>query len=167
MKRDYIRPQVLVEEFVPNQAIAAACTSATSIVFDCMKGEDTDTAVVISSNEIVTGSKTSSCSVNVGFAPGTTVAINQDPGKDHSSNSDCLSWTYDRSGNLVATATSEIKGFIYICAENRHSNDSANDFHTDCWSAVGNTLTHSGRSDEGECYHHMIAPVVGVVAIGS
>lgn len=182
MKRDYIRPQVLVEEFVPNQAIASACSSQTSVVFDCMRGSDTDTAIVLSENSAIGATN---CGVNAGYAERATKAVNMTPGGGYSTNSSSLTWSTE-GGYLTATANADnVLGFLYICAS-QHDNNTAEDYRTNCWSYNESTgvLTHTGVSStttygpggghgpggsggDSECYHVMIAPVVGVVAIGS
>lgn len=148
MKKTYTMPQIYVEEFVANRAIAAC--DQKKVVFDCMMGPNTDTTNVITSAD--------SC-INQAGVSTATVAIHNthNRGWGHSNGSGG-SWEKSANG-WKYTAPSDAKGLLYICSKGLSHNTSA-------WTS-GTTLTHSA-THTGQ-WHCQIAPVYNVsdVVVGS
>lgn len=57
MKKTYARPQIYLEEFVPNQYIAACGNTSQTVDFTCLQGPNIDTANVLAEGSCSIGAK--------------------------------------------------------------------------------------------------------------
>lgn len=155
MKREYESPLVVVEEFVPNRAVAA-CGADTTVIFDCMAGPYKDTENVLSDAAGISG-----CNIQAGYSAGVTAATNS--GQSHSSYNSNFTWTTG-GGKLTATAANAT-GMLYVCAA-RMSGNTKDDYSRNGWTVSGSTVAHSNShgSTSHSCTHPMIAPVFGDVS---
>lgn len=158
MKKTYERPLIIVELFAVNRAIAA-CDNDTSVIFDCMRGPNTDTASVL----------TDACTNKAVYVSNVIKAQNSGD-ISHSSYNKNITWTTETSNSnwswggttktITATA-SGASGLLYICATETHSgfgHDKTTTFSTNGWSINNGVLVHSSSHN---CTHPMIAPVFG------
>lgn len=154
MKREYESPLVVVEEFVPNRAVAA-CGVDTKIIFDCMAGPNRDPEHVLSDAAGISG-----CSIQAGYSAGVTSATNSST--RHSNYNSSFTWT--TSGRTLTATAANATGMLYVCAA-RQSGNSADDYSTNGWTVSGGSVAHSNSgSTRHSCTHPMIAPVFGDVS---
>lgn len=145
MRKKYRTPQLSVELFTANRAIAGcAVESGIDWTFDCMRGPNTDTANVISSTLT-----SSSCTLNIGYASGSKTARDYYNSSSHSSNAGGK-WTTggDWRNGYVQVTYSNAAGLLYT--DGNATTDAS------VWSVDSGIVTHSNA--EGGM-HHMVAPV--------
>lgn len=166
MKRAYNSPQMAIELFAANQAIATCIPK--DVTFECMIGTMTDTTNVIIED--------AGCANKALLAEGVTSAYNPIGGLGHS-NGGSGTWNADNTG-CTYYAPSGSKGLLVICAV--HESDEFTSpiqlYTTASWSQSGNQLVHTSvrhdhalGSKKDLMYHCQVAPVSDItnVTIGS
>lgn len=165
MKAVYEMPRVSFEAFAAENAVATGCGANTELLFDCLKGPETDTTSVLSD-----AIQIKSCSVQAGFADynGQTTTdtekddissaiITGDFSKNYSKNAaEYLEWTLsDETGkDKVAVKQSFLDsflGWLYIGSNGRNNKG------TFGWTIVDGVLKMGGSWK-----HQNFAPVFGL-----
>lgn len=179
MKAAYEMPRVSIEEFAANNTVAS-CTTYKSVTFDCLRGDQADSKVVLNST-ILAGTGNSCSGVagvfeanffetsnNYAYAYGTDKHSEDNPllDIDTGTYTDYTDGEGTRSGMQIKAEEIDglsFLGWLYICMSNTFTSEEGNPCKG--WHTSDDTLYHYvGRNSDYDCdgsSHTMIAPVYG------
>lgn len=163
MKEVYIKPCMITESFMPNQAVST-CTveGGISWTFDCMAGNQVDTHTVIAANGSIS-TDIGACDTKVGYAKSITTAYDFQGSRNHTNhNKSIATWgngkvsgSGEYSGSYYSVTYKGAEGILYADADGKGS------FSTAPWGMTTiDGVVGVAHSNKGGKMHHMVAPVV-------